>query len=50
VHAAGAKANASGSGGAPAPAPLKDPRELYRQPPFDLQTQPWPGLAAKMNP
>src|SRR3569833_3750415 len=45
-------ASASGeSGGAlPPPAPLKDPRELYRKPPFPKQSQPWPGLAAKMDP
>ena len=29
---------------------LRDPRELYPQPPFDKQPQPWPGLAGKMTP
>lgn len=27
-----------------------DPRSKYPKPPFEEQTQPWPGLAAKMNP
>ena len=30
--------------------PLADPRELYPKPPFQPQTQSWPGLAQKMNP
>lgn len=30
--------------------PLSDPRELYPRPPFPLQSQPAPGLAAKMEP
>lgn len=29
---------------------LKDPRYIYPQPPFKGQSQPWPGLAAKMDP
>lgn len=41
---------AAASSGLPAPAPLADPRSLYRKPPFERQSQPWPGLAAKMNP
>lgn len=36
--------------GAAAAGLLKDPRTLYRQPPFDKQSQAWPGLAGKMNP
>ncbi len=28
----------------------EDPREKYPKPPFEEQTQPWPGLAGKMNP
>ncbi|HEV7610527.1 MAG TPA: SDR family oxidoreductase [Steroidobacteraceae bacterium] len=28
----------------------EDPREKYPKPPFQEQTQPWPGLAGKMNP
>jgi NAD(P)-dependent dehydrogenase (short-subunit alcohol dehydrogenase family) len=31
-------------------APLTDPRELYPKPPFQEQSQPWPGLAGKMTP
>lgn len=30
--------------------PLIDPRTTYPQPPFEKQSQPWPGLASKMNP
>jgi NAD(P)-dependent dehydrogenase (short-subunit alcohol dehydrogenase family) len=29
---------------------LRDPREGYPHPPFAAQSQPWPGLAGKMNP
>ncbi len=28
----------------------QDPRQKYPRPPFQEQTQPWPGLASKMNP
>ena len=31
-------------------AALRDPRPLYPRPPFPAQTQPWPGLASRMNP
>jgi NAD(P)-dependent dehydrogenase (short-subunit alcohol dehydrogenase family) len=30
--------------------PKEDPRSKYPKPPFPEQTQPWPGLANKMNP
>jgi NAD(P)-dependent dehydrogenase (short-subunit alcohol dehydrogenase family) len=30
--------------------PLRDPTKLYHRPPFNKQTQPWPGLACKMDP
>lgn len=30
--------------------PLEDPRSKYPKPPFQGQSQPWPGLASKMNP
>ncbi|UOG73214.1 SDR family oxidoreductase [Hymenobacter tibetensis] len=30
--------------------PLKDPTTAYPKPPFKSQTQPWPGLASKMDP
>jgi len=44
--------NASGNtaGGGLAPAPLEDPKMKYPRPPFKEQTQPWPGLAGKMEP
>ena len=29
---------------------LEDPRTKYAQPPFKEQSQPWPGLASKMDP
>src|SRR3954466_15395075 len=29
---------------------LEDPRNKYPKPPFKEQSQPWPGLASKMNP
>jgi NAD(P)-dependent dehydrogenase (short-subunit alcohol dehydrogenase family) len=35
---------------ATAPKPLQDPTTQYPQPPFKRQTQPWPGLASKMDP
>ncbi|MFT3940765.1 SDR family oxidoreductase [Rhodopseudomonas sp.] len=31
-------------------APLQDPSSKYPKPPFERQSQPWPGLASKMNP
>jgi NAD(P)-dependent dehydrogenase (short-subunit alcohol dehydrogenase family) len=30
--------------------PMQDPRSKYPKPPFKPQTQPWPGLASKMDP
>lgn len=33
-----------------APAPLVDPTTKYPKPPFKPQSQPWPGLASKMDP
>lgn len=32
------------------PQPLQDPRTKYPEPPFNKQSQPWPGLAGKMEP
>jgi hypothetical protein len=29
---------------------LEDPTTKYPKPPFEKQSQPWPGLASKMNP
>ncbi|WP_131116105.1 SDR family oxidoreductase [Lichenihabitans psoromatis] len=41
---------AAQSSTAPAPRPLEDPRTKYPQPPYNKQSQPWPGLASKMDP
>lgn len=30
--------------------PLSNPQNKYPKPPFDLQSQPWPGLQSKMHP
>src|SRR5665213_3007685 len=30
--------------------PLQDPRDKYPKPPYRGQSQPWPGLASKMDP
>ena len=35
---------------APTGQPLADPRTKYPKPPFQKQSQPWPGLASQMNP
>lgn len=32
------------------PAPMSDPKAMYPKPPFDKQSQPWPGLARDMQP
>jgi hypothetical protein len=32
------------------PKDLEDPTTKYPRPPFKEQTQPWPGLASKMDP
>ena len=29
---------------------LRDPQEIYPKPPFKRQSQPWPGLASRMDP
>jgi len=35
----------------PAPMPMmQDPRAKYPRPPFEAQSQPWPGLAGRMTP
>ena len=43
-------AAAQGSPPAPAPKPLDDPTTKYSRPPFNRQSQPWPGLAGRMDP
>ncbi len=54
VAAAGLSTGASSSQAAdkefPAPPALQKPADMYRKPPFDAQSQDWPGLASKMNP
>lgn len=35
---------------APQPEGLEDPTTKYPKPPFQSQSQPWPGLASQMNP
>lgn len=42
--------NGSDDGGAGFPPGLEDPRNKYPKPPFKEQSQPWPGLASKMDP
>ena len=43
---------ADGKAAAPAAAAagLQDPTKKFPKPPFEAQSQPWPGLASKMNP
>lgn len=51
VFATTPAAAAPDAGTAAAPAqPLQNPVALYAKPPFEKQSQPWPGLASKMNP
>ncbi len=38
------------AGNQPDPPPLRNASELYVKPPFEAQSQEWPGLAGKMNP
>ena len=48
--AATAQASAQSSTAAATPKPLEDPTKKYPRPPFNKQSQPWPGLAGKMDP
>jgi hypothetical protein len=41
---------AQSSMSSPAAQPLQDPTGKYPKPPFKGQSQPWPGLASKMDP
>jgi NAD(P)-dependent dehydrogenase (short-subunit alcohol dehydrogenase family) len=43
-------ANGTANTGAAAAKPLQDPTEKYSRPPYPGQSQPWPGLAGKMDP
>jgi len=48
--AAAATATAHSQSGAATAQPLENPTTKYPRPPFESQSQPWPGLASKMNP
>jgi hypothetical protein len=48
--AAAAPVMAQGTAQAAPPQPLQDPAKKFPSPPFQRQTQPWPGLASRMDP
>ena len=48
--AAAAPASAQGVATAAMPKSLQDPTTKYPRPPYPRQSQPWPGLAGKMDP
>ena len=48
--ASAGSAMAQGTSPAKPAVPMQDPTTQYPQPPFEKQSQPWPGLASKMNP
>src|SRR5689334_3087514 len=52
VAAAAPALAASGLSGSPSSTSggLQDPTTKYPKPPFEGQSQPWPGLASRMNP
>ncbi|HZK98998.1 MAG TPA: SDR family oxidoreductase [Caulobacteraceae bacterium] len=50
VAAASTTAAGQGAPMSPPPAPIEDPTTKYARPPFKRQSQPWPGLASKMDP
>ena len=45
-----APASAQGLSDVVRPKPLEDPTNKYPRPPYNRQSQPWPGLASKMDP
>jgi NAD(P)-dependent dehydrogenase (short-subunit alcohol dehydrogenase family) len=47
---AGFARDADGANGEALPSTLENPAEKYIKPPFPAQSQPWPGLAGKMQP
>jgi NAD(P)-dependent dehydrogenase (short-subunit alcohol dehydrogenase family) len=47
---AGAPAVAKAPPAIEGPEALRDPKDKYPKPPFERQSQPWPGLASRMNP
>ena len=50
ASALGQTANSGSSSNPVQPDPLRSPQEIYPQPPFEKQSQPWPGLTGKMDP
>jgi NAD(P)-dependent dehydrogenase (short-subunit alcohol dehydrogenase family) len=48
--AAAVPADESGAQGSASPTFIQDPTSKYPKPPFPSQSQPWPGLAGKMEP
>ena len=48
--AATASATTAQAAGQPTGVPMRDPRNAYAKPPFEEQSQPWPGLARDMDP
>ena len=48
--AVGSAASGEGEYAGQANVPLEDPKTKYPAPPFKEQSQPWPGLASKMDP
>ena len=50
VAAAAGQAVAAQTGSSEATQGLQDPTTKYPKPPFEGQSQPWPGLAGRMNP
>jgi hypothetical protein len=42
--------SAQGSTVVATPKPLEDPTKKFPRPPYNRQSQPWPGLASKMDP
>jgi NAD(P)-dependent dehydrogenase (short-subunit alcohol dehydrogenase family) len=50
VAAATSTAHAQAQPPSPTAAPMTDPATKYPTPPFPSQSQPWPGLAGKMEP
>ena len=48
--ATGAQTAAAPASNPPQEPALQNPRSKYPEPPFRKQTQPWPGLAGRMDP
>jgi len=50
IVGAAAAGSRTATDGSAAPAAKQDPTTKYPRPPFDGQSQPWPGLSGKMSP